>query len=270
MYNKIIFEEWVQGSINVDEMLNLWDSMAEQYKEREIPEQSTSRLLQIFHEKKMLQPDYEVLDIGCGTGRYSFAISDQVKSVVGLDFSNKMISYGKEIQENLGIQNIEMIQADWITLDLEEKGLAGRFDLVFANMAPAISSAVALRKMIEAGKGFFVLSKPTKRSDWVFDEIRNGIGRGIKTQGMDEDIAYSFAFLWNCGFEPEIEYEKQRFVSLKKTEDVIYQYSTRLRSERPMSTIEETLVREMLRKKAVDDHIKEIITTTVVYLSWHK
>lgn len=42
--------------------------------------------------KNLIQPNSSVLDVGCGTGRFSFSVADKVSKVVGVDLSSKNIS----------------------------------------------------------------------------------------------------------------------------------------------------------------------------------
>lgn len=41
--------------------------------------------------KKIIEPNSKVIDIGCGTGRFSFSVADGVNEVVGIDLSKKNI-----------------------------------------------------------------------------------------------------------------------------------------------------------------------------------
>lgn len=41
--------------------------------------------------KKLIEPDTSVVDVGCGTGRFSFSVADKVKKVVSIDLSKKNI-----------------------------------------------------------------------------------------------------------------------------------------------------------------------------------
>ena len=46
----------------------------------------------LFREiKKIIEPNSSVIDVGCGTGRFSFSVSDKVQKVVGIDLSKKNI-----------------------------------------------------------------------------------------------------------------------------------------------------------------------------------
>ena len=42
--------------------------------------------------KNLIQPNSSVLDVGCGTGRFSFSAADKVSKVVGVDLSSENIS----------------------------------------------------------------------------------------------------------------------------------------------------------------------------------
>jgi SAM-dependent methyltransferase len=56
----------------------------------------------IFREiKKVIQPDSNIIDVGCGTGRFSFSAADKVKNVVGIDLSSKNIAKANQtLQKN--------------------------------------------------------------------------------------------------------------------------------------------------------------------------
>ncbi len=41
--------------------------------------------------KNLIEPNSKVIDVGCGTGRFSFTVSDKCSSVVGIDISEKNV-----------------------------------------------------------------------------------------------------------------------------------------------------------------------------------
>lgn len=41
--------------------------------------------------KKLIEPDSKVIDVGCGTGRLEFTLSDKCKSALGIDISKRNI-----------------------------------------------------------------------------------------------------------------------------------------------------------------------------------
>jgi SAM-dependent methyltransferase len=51
--------------------------------------------------KNLIEPNSNVIDVGCGTGRFSFSIADKVNKVVGVDLSSKNITTAnKTLQKN--------------------------------------------------------------------------------------------------------------------------------------------------------------------------
>lgn len=56
----------------------------------------------IFREiKNVIKPNSTVIDVGCGTGRFSFSVADKVESVVGIDLSSKNIATANQtLQKN--------------------------------------------------------------------------------------------------------------------------------------------------------------------------
>ena len=55
----------------------------------------------IFREiKKVIKPNSTVIDVGCGTGRFSFSAADKVNSVVGIDLSSKNIATANQTLQN--------------------------------------------------------------------------------------------------------------------------------------------------------------------------
>ncbi len=51
--------------------------------------------------KNLIKPNSSVIDVGCGTGRFSFSIADKVNKVVGIDLSSKNISTANQtLQKN--------------------------------------------------------------------------------------------------------------------------------------------------------------------------
>jgi ubiquinone/menaquinone biosynthesis C-methylase UbiE len=41
--------------------------------------------------KNIIEPDKKIIDVGCGTGRFSFSVSDKCSSVLGIDLSKRNI-----------------------------------------------------------------------------------------------------------------------------------------------------------------------------------
>jgi ubiquinone/menaquinone biosynthesis C-methylase UbiE len=70
-----------------------------------------------------------VLDIGCGTGRYSIeCVKRGASRVVGIDFAPSMIDFSRETAQQMNVTNkCEFICGDFLTYPFEES-----FDIILA------------------------------------------------------------------------------------------------------------------------------------------
>jgi SAM-dependent methyltransferase len=69
-----------------------------------------------------LQPDWVVVEIGCGVGRLTRVISERVGSVKALDVSSEMLAIARN--ENGGLANVEWIHGDGVSLSGIGDGVA--------------------------------------------------------------------------------------------------------------------------------------------------
>jgi SAM-dependent methyltransferase len=78
-----------------------------------------------------------VLDVGCGTGATSIALSEKANSlcqITGLDVSEPLLDYASNRIETLGLDNIQFLQADAQTWSFAESSydlIASRFGVMF-------------------------------------------------------------------------------------------------------------------------------------------
>ena len=66
--------------------------------------------------KKIIEPESTVLDVGCGTGRFSFQLSEHCQSIVGVDLSSKNISVAESNLKSSNISNISFVHGNAIDL----------------------------------------------------------------------------------------------------------------------------------------------------------
>jgi len=71
----------------------------------------------------------KVLDIGCGTGRFSIECAKRgAKLVVGIDFAPSMVGFSQRMAEQMGLSDkCKFIQGDFLTHEFD-----GTFDVVLA------------------------------------------------------------------------------------------------------------------------------------------
>lgn len=75
------------------------------------------------------EPGLEVLDIGCGSGRFSVAVAKAgAKEVVGLDFADGMLEIAGRLAEQEGVDD----QCRWLNADFMDASFDRAFDVCMA------------------------------------------------------------------------------------------------------------------------------------------
>ncbi|USK71947.1 class I SAM-dependent methyltransferase [Peribacillus asahii] len=78
------------------------------------------------HLAPMLAKEDEVLEIGPGWGNYTFFLSNHVKRVTGVDSSQHVLDFLKEVQVEKEIHNLDLVHQKW-----EEYEVTHKYDVVF-------------------------------------------------------------------------------------------------------------------------------------------
>ena len=82
-----------------EDLEKIWDDKSEWFFKRTEKEQenfSDRLIFKIVKEKKLLNENSKVLDIGCGTGRHLLEFSKITSHITGTDISSRMLDYAKE------------------------------------------------------------------------------------------------------------------------------------------------------------------------------
>ena len=109
-----------------------------------------------------------ILEVGCGTGDFIKAIAGQVKKIVGLDVSPKLI---KIARQNLsGIKNISLIQGDVWSLKLPKH----HFDFIISMwILPNINEPIEFIKKVKSSlKETGVIFIDTYSENATFERIK--------------------------------------------------------------------------------------------------
>jgi SAM-dependent methyltransferase len=100
----------------------------------------------LFNEVIKIKKDFEVLDVGCGVGRWSLWFAPQVEKVVGVDLSPKMIEIAKKRAISCNIKNIEFFGIENSLIRFKDN----EFDLVVGVwILKYIMNGDKLKQMIE-------------------------------------------------------------------------------------------------------------------------
>ncbi|MCZ6888293.1 MAG: class I SAM-dependent methyltransferase [Gammaproteobacteria bacterium] len=100
-----------------------------------------------------------ILDLGCGTGRYSAALADRFDArVIGLDPSRKMLARARERR---GQRNVTYLNGSAEKIPLEDSSVELVFmSMVFHHLDDPTATARECRRVLESG-GYLVLRNST-------------------------------------------------------------------------------------------------------------
>lgn len=97
-----------------------------------------------------LSPDSTVLDLCCGSGLFSFAISDRVHKVVGLDMSDSML----EMAYQQVVQNVEFVRGEAVSLPFRDNVFDFTYCMTSFHYFPDYGYAeAAIKEIIRVTKG---------------------------------------------------------------------------------------------------------------------
>ncbi|MBU2629164.1 MAG: class I SAM-dependent methyltransferase [Proteobacteria bacterium] len=68
--------------------------------------------LQSFFDFSKLDKNDDLLELACGTGSFSLLAAEKLRSVTGVDITQKMISFGQQKADAMGLTNIKFICHD--------------------------------------------------------------------------------------------------------------------------------------------------------------
>lgn len=262
--------EWIKpAGENGSLQAKIWNSRAEDYRNKPIPTKENNPFLQYLFEKVRPDKEMSALDIGCGAGRFTIALADHVKEAVGIDVSPKMIDIAAKSAKDRKLSNIYFEAGDWSAWDLEKAGFEGKFDLVFAHMTPAICDYTTMEQMNNCAKGYCFLVKPARRRDSVQDAAFLLAGITEQRKQFDDSISNAFTYLWQKGYCPELSYRDEVWEKEMTAEEMCDWCVNRAKLQKEITEEQEEKIRQYIQAKSVDGSVKETTTTTIVTIYWH-
>lgn len=81
---KRLKERWINTiEKNEERQIRMWDSRAEEFDKKPVPDKDDNPFLKYMWEKAEPQDFMSALDIGCGAGQYSLALAQYISSTMG-------------------------------------------------------------------------------------------------------------------------------------------------------------------------------------------
>lgn len=189
-----------------------------------------------------LAPGGQVIDIGCGPGRFVTEFARTAAHVTGVDISEKMLKLGGDYALKCGQDNVDFLKADFGDLDIEALGWEKRFDLVFTSITPAIGTMEDLEKIMRISRAYCFNSCFVRWEDELEDQIGRDVFGRQESSGTNSHghWFYSlFNLLWLMGYLPVTRYHMQEQEECAQADRGLASYYAKCFSEDMLSSEED-------------------------------
>ena len=164
----------------------------------------TSRYLR---SRGLLGAESAVIDVGCGPGLFVMEFASTVRHAVGLDHSRRFIEYAAMCAKARAIRNVSFVETDFLSLDIEASGFAGKYDLVFTSITPAATGKGSLEKLMGMSRAYCHNTSFVNVSDTLAERVSLDVfGEEYKPRFDGTGFYALLNLLWLKGYYPETTY----------------------------------------------------------------
>lgn len=271
MIDSSLFEDiWNKSSQdNLQDTQNFWNHRAEEFNcvgADKKKDKEKLVLIEFLISKGFIDENSNVLDIGCGPGKYAVEFAKRACSVTGTDISPEMLKYAKQNAELQKLNNVKFLNSPWQTLDIDKLSWNKKFDLVFASMTPAINSADALLKMMKASKKHCFMSGFVYRKDSLRDEIYKKLN--FHNKNRISSIYCAFNILWNMKIYPEITYKNSKWEKEWTVDKAVELHTLQLLKGGKLDESKKAEIRKYIEDKSENGIVKSAVDAKIAWMTW--
>lgn len=152
-------------------------------------------------EKIKLNPEYSVLDIGCGNGAVTIPVAKRVNSVTVMDLSSEMIEFLMENARRENLSNINYIHSAWEKVEIDK---LGKFDIVIASrsLGGVLNIKNELKKIDDVAKKYVYITIWGVNARGFEKDVNEVIGRQFHKH---PEYAYVVNILCEMGINVNVE-----------------------------------------------------------------
>lgn len=260
------FEEILAFKSSVHSMQNLerWNERAKHWEksiakktDTELITPRITELVAFLKSEGALDKTTSVLDIGGGIGVVSFELAKVAKDVLVMDFSSEMCRVGEKLSWTKNQQNVQFLNADFFSFNVDQSGYKNKFDLVFSSLSPSIKYG-GLEKCLSLSKKYFANESYVSREVDLYTKIEKdvfGVNREDTFDGHWSGFYAMTNLLFLKGYYPKVTY-------ITETEEHTVLYSDEILTD-AMIFLSRTLGIENNsdRCKKVDEYIRQTGST---------
>lgn len=255
------------NQLDLLEIKKFWDVRAEDYNKSSSKEKF--KLINYLISKSVLDNEYNVLDVGCGTGKHLIEFAKNSKYVTGIDISPNMISYAKKNAENKKLNNVNFKIVPWQELDVKKMNWNKKFDLVFSNMSPAIKNEEDVLKMNEVSRKYCFMSNAVYREDKIRDELFKNLISDKHNKKDKKNICYdTFNILWNMGIYPEITYNDVMWTNKMSNKTAVEMFTIILQNAYKDNSSLKEEIKAYIDNISCYGKVEEIIKAKIAWMLW--
>ena len=158
----------------------------------------------------VLGPDTDVIDIGCGPGRFVSEFARTARMVVGVDISPRAIEYARLFTKETGQMNTGFLVSDFLSLDLKSAGLKSIYDLAFCSLSPAVSGREGLSRFMGLTRSWCCMNSIVSGRHELHQRIAREVFHKETLESWNGQHFYTtFNILLLSGYQPMTSYYRQ-------------------------------------------------------------
>ena len=193
-----------------------WDKKALSFAKRT----ATSIYIDRFIELLNPQPEWSLLDAGCGPGTLALPLASQVRKVSGIDFSKKMLEILAQKAAEQGLDNIRLHHCSWED-NWQHHGIAPHDVAIASRSLAVVDLKAALVKLTAHARMKVVITDRVGHGPFDPDAFA-AINRPLST---GPDYIYTINLLYQMGYLPKIDYiELEKEVPYADEEEALQGY----------------------------------------------
>ncbi|MCD8019476.1 MAG: class I SAM-dependent methyltransferase [Clostridiales bacterium] len=211
-----------RGHSNINHSKQAWDERAidgekglrEDTEKKERSDRRIAATIDFLKGHGLLGPIDDVVDIGCGPGRFAAAFAKHCRSVLGIDISQQMVDYGREFIKENDVENVRFKVCDFKGADVHAPEWSKQFDLVFASTTPALNAPEDMERMEALSRAYCFSSVYVKAHDPLLEDIMSCIcpGQPFVSKRDGRTLYAMFNLLWlRCRY-PEVTYYREESI----------------------------------------------------------